>query len=137
MHAYSQYFPVRFVGDALDVAGLVAHNLASASNRSVMTFKGRTWTIAEMGARVAATRGWLHDRGIRPGDWAAVMMGNDGALVELIYALVTAGVVWIPVNSKLKAPGLSHLLEHGRPKLFHRAPCGPRRACRRRPKRDR
>jgi carnitine-CoA ligase len=113
------HFPQRYPGDLLDVAGLVAHGLAAApADRVLMTFEGRDWTAAAMRDRIASLRAGLRARGLVQGDRVAVMMGNDPGLVALIYALVLSGIVWVPVNSRSKVPGLALLLERCRPKML-------------------
>lgn len=119
MLADRNQFPLRYPGDSLDVAGLVAYGLSAApAGRVLMTFEGRTWTAAAMRARVAALRGALKAHGLRTGDRVAVTAGNEPRVVELIYVLVLSGIVWVPVNGKQKVPGLAHLLSHGRPNML-------------------
>ncbi len=74
-------------------------------------------TFAALEARSAALAAALHDRGLRPGDRAAVMMANSTAAIVVIYALARAGIAWVPVNSGLRGDGLRYILEHCEPRL--------------------
>lgn len=116
------HFPLRYPGDTLDVAGLLAIGFAGTQNRPMLTFEHRTRTVGEVGIAVTGLRGWLHARGLRQGDRVAVMMGNSPRMVELIYALILSGIVWVPVNCKYKAPGVAHLLQHATPNMLVASP---------------
>lgn len=52
----------------------------------------------------------LWDAGVRPGDHVAVMMRNSPAALALIYGILRAGMVWVPVNPALVGEGLRHAI---------------------------
>ncbi|AKM32220.1 AMP-dependent synthetase [Pandoraea faecigallinarum] len=117
-HPYTQYFPQRAEGDRLDVVPLLMAGLHAASTKPVVVFEGEAIDRAGMAARVGAMQAWLAAQGLVPGDRVAVMLGNSAAQVALIYALMLSGLVWVPVNTRLKGDGIEYLLGHARPKLL-------------------
>ncbi|MDM8355580.1 AMP-binding protein [Pandoraea communis] len=117
-HPYTRYFPQRAEGDRLDVVPLLMAGLQGASAKPVVVFEGEAIGRARMAARVGAFQAWFAAQGLVPGDRVAVMLGNSAAQVALIYALMLSGLVWVPVNTRLKGDGIEYLLGHAKPKLL-------------------
>lgn len=70
-----------------------------------------TW--GKMAARVARLAGGLRNRlGLDPGARAVIFMRNSPAYAELMFACWHAGVVAVPVNSKLHPRELAYILDH-------------------------
>lgn len=118
MHRYSEYFPQRHPHDALDCAPLIVAGLQQDGARTVLHFDERAVTCAEAAQRVAQLQRWFTQQNLVAGDRVAVMLGNSAEHIHLIYALMLSGLVWVPVNTKLRRAGLEYLLEHAEPKLF-------------------
>ncbi|MFT4065886.1 AMP-binding protein [Paraburkholderia sp.] len=118
MHPYSEFFPQRHTLDALDCAPLLAAGLRNGANRTLLHFGDQAVTGAESAQRIAQMQRWFHQRQLVPGDRVAVMLGNSVEHVHLIYALIVSGLVWVPVNTKLRRAGLEYLLDHAKPRLF-------------------
>jgi crotonobetaine/carnitine-CoA ligase len=118
MHAYSRYFPQRHPQDELDCAPLLAAGLAKSPDETILHFEDHAITRAEAALRIAQLQAWFGERGLVAGDRVAVMLGNSAEHVHLIYALVLSGLVWVPVNTKLRRAGLEYLLDHAKPKLL-------------------
>jgi carnitine-CoA ligase len=118
MHRYSEYFPQRHPHDALDCAPLIAAGLQRDASRTVLHFDEHAVTCAEAAQRVAQLQRWFSRQHLTAGDRVAVMLGNSAAHIHLIYALILSGLVWVPVNTKLRGAGLEYLLAHAEPKLL-------------------
>src|SRR5258706_2128041 len=118
MHRYSDYFAQRHPQDALDCAPLIIAGLRENATRTVLHFEDRAITCGEAAQRIAQLQRWFATQDLVAGDRVAVMLGNSPEHIHLIYALVLSGLVWVPVNTKLRASGLEYLLEHAEPKLF-------------------
>lgn len=114
----SAYLPSRIPGDALDVAPLLLRRLAKGGTQALMVFEGRLYTCDSMAELVSSCCKALTERGLRRGDRVAVMLVNSPHHVALIYALILSGLVWVPINTKLRADGLSYILGHARPVLL-------------------
>jgi crotonobetaine/carnitine-CoA ligase len=117
MHDYPQYFPVRGDDDQLDVQGVLHAGLNATPDRVVLAFDAEAWTVARLRRHVALSQAWLAEQGLVRGDRVAVMLKNHPAHVALIYALILSGMVWVPVNTRLKSAGLQYLIDHAKPKL--------------------
>ncbi|GEN24394.1 ATP-dependent acyl-CoA ligase [Halomonas cupida] len=55
---------------------------------------------------------------VRPGQRAAVMMHNGPEAIAILFALAKAGIVWVPVNARLRGNGLKYILEHCNPAVL-------------------
>lgn len=118
MHNYSDYFPVRSPRDNLDVVPLLHDGLMQKGPRTLLDFNGTRTSFDDMAKRVGTMQVWLDAKGIQRGDRVALMLENGLDHIALIYALMLSGVVWVPVNTRLKGPGIEYLLGHCKPTLF-------------------
>ncbi len=74
---------------------------------------------AELHARTARLAAGLIALGLKPGDRIALVMRNHPAYLELFLAAWHAGLVAVPVNSKLHARELAYIFENcGAPVVF-------------------
>lgn len=120
MHRYSDYFAHRHAHDELDCAPLLAAGLRATPARTVVHSGDHAMTCEDISRHVAQLQRWFASLGLVPGDRVAVMLGNSPEHMHLIYALVMSGLVWVPVNTKLRAAGLDYLLQHAEPALYRR-----------------
>jgi crotonobetaine/carnitine-CoA ligase len=118
MHLYSEYFAHRQADDELDCVPLLAAGLRRDPARSVVHFGDRQITCEDVARHVAQLQRWFAEQGLVQGDCVAVMLDNSPEHIHLIYALFLSGLVWVPVNTKLRGAGLEYLLQHAEPKLF-------------------
>ncbi|MDR5806043.1 AMP-binding protein [Caballeronia sp. LZ001] len=118
MHRYSEYFGHRHANDELDCAPLLAAGLRATPARTVVHFDDHAISCVDASRHIVQLQRWFAGQGLVPGDRVAVMLGNSPEHIHLIYALVLSGLVWVPVNIKLRASGLEYLLQHAEPKLF-------------------
>lgn len=122
MHSYTEFFPVRGTDDQLDIAGLLFQGLLSGDQREILSFDDSIWTASRLRNRVIAMQQLLHARGLVQGDRVAVMLENHPDHMALIYALMLSGLVWVPVNTKLKSSGIDYLLGHCKPAIIIHEP---------------
>ncbi|CAB3697093.1 AMP-binding protein [Paraburkholderia rhynchosiae] len=118
MHRYPEYFAHRHPNDELDCVPLLAAGLRREPARAVVHFEDRAITCEDAARHIAQLQRWFAERGLVQGDRVAVMLGNSPEHIHLIYALHLSGLVWVPVNTKLRAAGLEYLLQHAEPKLL-------------------
>ncbi|MGF6774095.1 crotonobetaine/carnitine-CoA ligase [Paraburkholderia sp. GAS199] len=118
MHLYPDYFPHRHADDELDCAPLLAAGLTFDPSRAFLQFDDRAVTCGEAVAHIVQWQAWFGEQGVEQGDRVAVMLGNSPEHIYLIYALMLSGIVWVPVNTRLRAAGLEYVLQHAEPKLF-------------------
>jgi crotonobetaine/carnitine-CoA ligase len=75
-------------------------------------------TRRELAERASAFADALHRRGLSQGDRVAVMLDNSPDHLAVIFGLAKAGMVWVPVNTRLKGDGLAYILDHSAPGLL-------------------
>src|SRR5215216_6727721 len=68
------------------------------------------YTFSELGRRVNALVGALKAKGIRQGDRVALLDVNSHRYAEGYYACAQAGMVFVPLNSRLALPELKYIL---------------------------
>ena len=67
----------------------------------------------QFAARTAAVAAGLGTRlGLRPGDRVGIVMSNRPEYLEALYAIWHAGLVAVPVNSRLHRDEIAYVLEH-------------------------
>jgi acetyl-CoA synthetase len=70
-------------------------------------------TFAEMSARSNGVANWLREQGVKRGDRAVVMLGNQVELWETILAAMKLGAVTIPATTLLGPSDLQDRIERG------------------------
>jgi crotonobetaine/carnitine-CoA ligase len=117
MHRYPHLFPVRGPEDGLDIVPLLHGALVAGDVRTLYEFGDDVWAIDRFARRVAGLQGWLRGHGLKPGQRVAVMLDNTPDHIALIAALMLGGIVWVPINTRLKATGLQYVIDHCKPDL--------------------
>ncbi|HZW76488.1 MAG TPA: AMP-binding protein, partial [Caldimonas sp.] len=69
------------------------------------------WRYRELAERVARLAGHLRALGLAPGDRVALLMKNDVAYLESLYAVWWAGFAAVPINAKLHADEVGYILD--------------------------
>ena len=67
----------------------------------------KRWTFAELDERVTLAAKQLLSEGVTPGDRIAVLAGNGLAYGVVIHALIRAGAILVPLNTRLSESELS------------------------------
>src|SRR6476661_675088 len=75
----------------------------------------RTWS--ELDARCRRLASALAARGVGKGDTVAVMLPNTPAMVEAHFGIPMAGAVLNALNTRLDAPTIAFMLDHGEAKV--------------------
>ncbi len=70
-------------------------------------------SYAEFTARCRRLASALAARGIRPGDTVAALLPNTPEMLECHFAVPMAGAVLNAINTRLDAPAIRFILEHG------------------------
>ncbi len=86
-----------------------AEGTALASNGTYSTFR-------ELHDRVAGIAGSLKTHGFEVGDRLAILLPNGPEYIELVYACAWLGVIAVPLNTRLSAGEIDHVLADSRPR---------------------
>jgi acyl-CoA synthetase (AMP-forming)/AMP-acid ligase II len=127
----------------MNAAGVLARAAETHGHRIALTDLDdpqgrRDITYRDLWQQVQQTAQALADLGVQPGERVAMLMGNSWEYVQSFLAILSAGMVAVPMNTRLLEAELLHmlrdsgarvLLAHGglldaRPKLVAAAPLG-------------
>lgn len=92
------------------VASWIAYWARVRGDAAAIMFDGAAITWAELADRMDHGARALAALGVRPGDRVAVLMGNRPAFYEGFLAIARLGAVFVPVNVRLSAPEVAHVL---------------------------
>ncbi len=80
---------------------------------------GREFTYREFYDRITRVAGGLNRRfKIRKGDRVAMLAQNSTDYFEILFACWEIGAIFVPLNWRLAAPELAHIIEHCDPALL-------------------
>jgi long-chain acyl-CoA synthetase len=96
------------------------HSLGRAaryySERTALSSGGRRSTFRELHERVARLAAALSRHGFRVGDRLAILLPNESEYIELVYACAWLGVIAVPLNTRLSAIEIDHVLADASPR---------------------
>src|SRR5262249_57349375 len=96
-----------------------AHSLGRAARysagRLALASDGRRTTFRELHDRVAGIAAALHRQCFSAGDRLALLLPNEREYIELVYACAWLGVIAVPLNTRLTAVELDHVLTDATP----------------------
>lgn len=95
-----------------NLARLLTQTARRLPDAPALVWRDRTWTWAELDARVDRLAAVLRARGVRPGDRVLVHSRNTNAMVESVWACWKAGAAWVPTNVRLTPPEAAFLARH-------------------------
>jgi long-chain acyl-CoA synthetase len=106
----------------MNLAGLIMAVARRSPQAPAVTDRGATVNYGEFVARGARIAGSLAARGLRPGDRVALAMENCGEFLDLLFACWTAGLCAVPVNAKLHAREVEHIVRDSGARLLVTTP---------------
>jgi fatty-acyl-CoA synthase len=95
---------------------------AQAPQADALVTPTRRSSYGELLAAAQSVARAMHGLGLRKGDHAAILMGNDETWLALFYGAALLGVVTVPVNTRFKAAELEFCLRQADCKALFYAP---------------
>jgi fatty-acyl-CoA synthase len=92
---------------------LLSWQAALRGSRPACTFNGRTQSYAELNAHANQVAHGLLAGRLSPEARVGVLAKNSDLFVEIMFGVMKAGAVFLPVNWRLAAPEIRYILEHG------------------------
>jgi fatty-acyl-CoA synthase len=86
--------------------------------KTAIFFEGLRITYSNLHGRANRTACWLQSLGLRKGDRVVVMLKNCPEFIELYLACARLGAIFVPVNFRLTAPELAHIVENAQPRII-------------------
>ncbi|MEU6371562.1 AMP-binding protein [Streptomyces sp. NPDC046909] len=96
----------------------LARHARQRPGRPALSFGGRTLTYAELDRRVNQLARTLRNLGVDAGDRVAVLMRNRLEVVESYFAVMRLGAIAVPVNFRMVAAEVRHILSDSGAKVL-------------------
>jgi long-chain acyl-CoA synthetase len=96
----------------MSVHQLLSGAVQRAPHATAIRHAGLAVTWADFADRVARRAAWLHELGLQRGARVAVLAANVPENMEAGFATVWAGMVLVPLNTRLSSSELKFILEH-------------------------
>jgi fatty-acyl-CoA synthase len=93
------------------IGGTALLNAERVGEREAIVTAERRWTWRELETDVANTASALQAFGLRKGDRIAVLCANSPEFIIVSHAASRLGAIVVPVNTRLAAPELAHILD--------------------------
>jgi acyl-CoA synthetase (AMP-forming)/AMP-acid ligase II len=93
------------------IAGLLAREAHRMPQREALIFGDRTTTYAEFDAEVDRHAAALSALGVTKSDRVALLAANSDRYLLAFFAGLRLGAIIVPINTRLAAPEVAHILE--------------------------
>jgi acyl-CoA synthetase (AMP-forming)/AMP-acid ligase II len=93
----------------MNLAHFLRQSAKRYPNEMALVWGERTWTWAQMDARVEAMAAELTARGVGKGDRVLVQAKNSNQFLESMFVCFRLGAVWVPTNFRLTAEEVAYL----------------------------
>jgi len=98
---------------------IYTHSLGRAlryyPEKTAFALNGQRLTFRELHARVGRIAAALNQHGFEAGDRLALLLPNEPEFIELIYACAWLGLIVVPLNTRLSAKEIDHVLVDATP----------------------
>lgn len=99
------------------LGGLVLQNGRRVPEREALVDGERRWTWALLARDVGRMAALLRAEGVAPGDRVAIVGANSSSYVIAELGTLLAGGIVVPVNARLAAPEVAHILHDAAPRM--------------------
>lgn len=96
----------------MSVHQLLVGAVQKCPNTTAVQYEGFAATWQQLQGRVAARAAMLKAEGFKPGDRVAVLSANVPECLEAHYAVFWAGMILVPLNTRLSLAEQVYILEH-------------------------
>jgi fatty-acyl-CoA synthase len=93
----------------MNLAHFLQQSAKRYPNEIALVWGERTWTWAQIDARVEAMVAALAARGVAKGDRVLVQAKNSNQFLESMFVCFWLGAVWVPMNFRLTAEEVAYL----------------------------
>ncbi|MCV7412572.1 class I adenylate-forming enzyme family protein [Mycobacterium florentinum] len=92
------------------IGGTALSNANRVGEREAIVTAERRWTWRALESDIAATAAALESFGVRKHDRVAILSANSAEFIIASHAASRLGAIVVPVNTRLAAPELAHIL---------------------------
>ncbi|TDC21267.1 acyl-CoA synthetase [Kribbella albertanoniae] len=104
------------------IGGWPARRALMSPYSTALLFEDEPTTYAELAGRISSLAAGLVAAGLTKGDRVAYLGPNHPAYVETLFATLTAGGIFVPLNFRLTAPEIAQILTDCGPTVLVYAP---------------
>jgi acyl-CoA synthetase (AMP-forming)/AMP-acid ligase II len=97
------------IATASNLGRLLTHTARRLPDAPALVWGERSWTFAELDARVDRLAAALRGLGVGKGERVLVHARNSNAMFERMWACFKAGAVWVPTNFRLTPAEVAYL----------------------------
>jgi long-chain acyl-CoA synthetase len=90
--------------------------------KTVLLCDERTMSFRELDESSSDLARWLLDAGLEPQDRVLIQWSNSIEAVQLYFAVFKAGLIAVPVNTRLKPPEVAYIHQHSEARLCFSEP---------------
>lgn len=83
-----------------------------------IVFEDNEWTYAELYEKAQKIASYLQQQGYKKGDIVAQFTLNSDLFMAIYYGVQLAGLIVMPVNTKLAAPEIEYIFRHSKAKVL-------------------
>jgi fatty-acyl-CoA synthase len=102
----------------MNLGTLLTQTARRFPDRPALVWGERTWSWAQLEARVNTGVAALRGRGVGKGDRILVHARNSNAMFESMWIAFRLGAVWVPTNYRLAAPEVAYIAKSSRPRVL-------------------
>ncbi|AWI80633.1 AMP-dependent synthetase [Parazoarcus communis] len=102
----------------MNIASILIQAVDRYPNKEALVFGERRWTYAQWNARINRLAQGLVELGVRPFDRVALYLSTDEASVTTYFACQKLGAVAVPMNFRLAAGEVAHILRDSGARLL-------------------
>ena len=103
--------------------GELLHSRSIENPAKTALFCGdETISYEELDVSTTRLAGWFLGQGLCAGDRVAIHWSNRIETVQLFFGVWKAGLIAVPVNTRLKPPEIAYILEHSQARMCFSEP---------------
>lgn len=100
------------------LGGIAAQNARRVHDRAAIIAGERSWTWSELDRWVGRNAAVFEHHGVTRGDRVAVTATSTPEYIAAAFAVLRLGAIVVPVNTRLAAPEIGHVLTDCSPRMF-------------------
>lgn len=100
------------------LSDILRQHAANQPDQIVTIFQGRATNYQQLQERCRDLGGYFHRQGLVQGDVVALLVNNSDSFVTCYFACQAAGLVVLPINTRLAPPEIEYILQHSEARLL-------------------
>jgi long-chain acyl-CoA synthetase len=94
------------------ITDCMAQNAKNNPNKTALIFENQSYTWKELNQRINIVANALINKGIKKGDKVSVFMSNMPQSIEIMFGIIKAGGVLVPLATMIEPETLLHMIQN-------------------------